>query len=70
LILLWQEALQMANNSLKKPFDSPLADADNQAVKKRKISSKHSALHERWTDFSFRLDQIRAQVERGDKNHG
>ena len=69
LMLLWDQAIQMAAASLK-AADAANADTGVHANKKRKLeSSRHEALRERWADFSQSFKQLHSFVDHGDNNH-
>ncbi|OAP57631.1 hypothetical protein AYL99_08369 [Fonsecaea erecta] len=69
LLILWNEAIQMAAASLN-TAENPRADGSVHANKKRRLDTpKYEALRTRWTDFSESLKQIRAFVAHGHKTH-
>ncbi|ERF75124.1 hypothetical protein EPUS_07813 [Endocarpon pusillum Z07020] len=65
----WQEAVDMADNTLR-PGTSPADQlGDTQPNKRRKLQNpKYEALRQRWHDFATRLSHLKAQACRGDKN--
>ncbi|KAK5030524.1 AAA ATPase midasin [Exophiala sideris] len=70
LTMLWHEAIQMAAESLNAVPDSPKVSGDVHAKKKRKLANpRYEALRSRWAEFSEALNQIRSQIDHGDKNH-
>ncbi|KAJ9639642.1 AAA ATPase midasin [Knufia peltigerae] len=70
LMLLWNEAIQLAAGSLATTTDPPNPDDPERAAKRRKLATpKYDALRRRWADFAEDAKRIRAHVERGDKNH-
>ena len=69
LMILWDQAVQMAAASLK------TADVGNTngvvpSTKKRKLESpRYENLRKRWADFSESFQEVRSFVERGEKTH-
>ncbi|KIW88587.1 uncharacterized protein Z519_10633 [Cladophialophora bantiana CBS 173.52] len=69
LIILWNQATQMAAASLN-PAETVNTDGSVHASKKRKLdTAKYNVLRARWAEFSESLKQIRTFVDRGDKTH-
>ena len=69
LMILWEQAVQMAAASLKA---AEIANVDQTVhiTKKRKLETpRYEALRERWADFSESFKQIRSFVDQGDKTH-
>ncbi|KAK5359025.1 AAA ATPase midasin [Exophiala xenobiotica] len=70
LMILWNEAIQLAAGSLATISDSPRPDDPVRAAKRRKLATpKYDALRSRWEEFEESCKKIRSQVEHGDKNH-
>lgn len=70
LMILWNEAIQLAADSLATISDSPRPDDPLRAAKRRKLATpKYDALRSRWAEFEESCKKIRSQVEHGDKNH-
>lgn len=70
LAILWNEAIQLAANSLNAVPDSPKAADSAHASKKRKLMSpKYDILRSRWSVFSESFQNLRPQLISGDKNH-
>ncbi|EXJ70340.1 uncharacterized protein A1O5_06408 [Cladophialophora psammophila CBS 110553] len=69
LIILWNEAIQMAATSLN-TAETVNTNGSVHASKKRKLdTAKYIVLRTRWAEFSESLKQIRAFVDHGDKTH-
>ncbi|KAL2395412.1 Midasin [Exophiala dermatitidis] len=69
LIILWSEAVQMAEATLSATSGASMTPGSVHATKRRKLASpKSEALRERWSDFAESLNRIRAQVDHGNKN--
>ncbi|KIW15707.1 hypothetical protein PV08_05757 [Exophiala spinifera] len=70
LMILWNEAVQLAAGSLAPATDPPKPDDPERAAKRRKLATpKYDAIRRRWAEFSEDVKRIRAHVERGDKSH-
>jgi len=70
LLLLWQEAVKMAEQLLTTPSKAPLSHGSAPANKRRKLATAgYATLRQKWTDFSATLSRIKTQLDRGDKNH-
>ncbi|OAL28055.1 hypothetical protein AYO22_03082 [Fonsecaea multimorphosa] len=69
LIILWNEAIQMAAASLNST-GNPQTNGSVHANKKRKLDTpRYEALRTRWADFSESSMHIRALVDHGGKTH-
>ncbi|OQV03835.1 AAA domain-containing protein [Cladophialophora immunda] len=69
LIILWNEAIQMAATSLN-TAEHPHTNGSVHANKKRRLDTpRYEVLRTRWADFSESLKQIRAFVDHGGKTH-
>ncbi|KAL6249838.1 AAA ATPase midasin [Rhinocladiella similis] len=70
LMILWNEAIQLAAGSLATATDSPKPDDPERAAKRRKLATpKYDELRRRWAEFTEDAKRIRTHVERGDKSH-
>ncbi|KAJ9609057.1 AAA ATPase midasin [Cladophialophora chaetospira] len=69
LMILWDQAVQMAATALKVP-EANGANGITHASKKRKLeTSKYEDLRQRWAALSEGFKQIRSFVDHGDKTH-
>jgi midasin len=70
LLLLWQEALKKAQQKLHLSVGQLTpSPVDGQPVKRRRlVSPTTQALHQRWADFSIKMEAFGAQLSRTDKN--
>ncbi|KAK5956684.1 AAA ATPase midasin [Knufia fluminis] len=63
----WEEAVQLAMNNL--PVVAQQEKVDEQAAKRRKLDQpKYQALRERWATFANNINQVKAQMQRGEQN--
>ncbi|KIX05872.1 uncharacterized protein Z518_03845 [Rhinocladiella mackenziei CBS 650.93] len=70
LAILWNEAIQMAAESLNVSSEPSNGVESAHVSKRRKITTpKYDTLRNRWSDFSETFKRVRSQIDRGDKNH-
>jgi len=63
----WEEAVQLALKHL--PLGPKQEMVEEQAAKRRKLDHwRHQALRERWTAFADNINQVKAQIQRGEHN--
>lgn len=68
LVILWNEAIQMAASSLNASLETSSGDGAVHASKRRKLTTpKYQALRDRWSDFSESLNRLRPQIDHGEK---
>jgi midasin len=69
VLVLWQQAVQMAETSLQMTPTDENADVDPRKVKRRKLDTpKYQGLRDRWASFSRSLGQLRVQVDRAERH--
>ncbi|OAG39541.1 hypothetical protein AYO21_06185 [Fonsecaea monophora] len=69
LLILWNEAIQMAANSLS-TAEHPQTNGSVHANKKRRLDTpRYEVLRARWVEFAESVKQVRAFVDHSDKTH-